>query len=108
MPDTTAKGLSKTQLAATLAEQHGITKRQAVDILDSLATIAHDEAKSKGEFTLPGIGKLVRQERAARQGRNPATGASIDIPAKTVLKFRVAKAAKDAVLPPAAGAAKKG
>ena len=68
----------------------------------SLTELAYREAK-KGEFVLPGLGKLVKQKRKARMGRNPATGATIKIPAKTVLKFRIAKAAKDAVL----GAAKK-
>src|SRR5687768_17247779 len=74
VPTTIEKALSKTQLAATLASQHGLTKQQAIDILDTIATLAHSETKSKGEFTLPGIGKLVRQERPARTGRNPATG----------------------------------
>jgi DNA-binding protein HU-beta len=59
--------------------------------------LAYSEAK-KGEFAVPGLGKLVKQKRKARLGRNPATGAEIKIPAKTVLKFRVAKAVKDAVL----------
>src|SRR5207247_11395839 len=64
----------------------------------SLADIAYNEAKKSGEFTIPGIGKLVKQHRKARDGRNPATGETIKIPAKTVIKFRVAKAAKDSVL----------
>jgi DNA-binding protein HU-beta len=91
-----AKALSKSQIAATLAEQHALTKKQAVEILDSIAQLAYKQAKHT--FTLPGLGKLVLVNRAARVGRNPATGQPINIPAKRVVKFRVAKAAKDAIL----------
>jgi DNA-binding protein HU-beta len=94
------KALTKSQIAAHFAEKFGISRRQAVDILDEVANLAYAETKKKGEFTVPGIGKLVKQQRKARTGRNPATGEAIKIPAKTVMKFRVAKAAKDAVLPP--------
>jgi DNA-binding protein HU-beta len=91
-----AKALSKSQLAASIAEGAGITKKQSVQILDLIATLAYKHAKNT--FTLPGIGKLVLVNRKARIGRNPATGAEIKIPAKKVVKFRVAKAAKDAIL----------
>ena len=91
-----AKALSKAQLAAAIADKHGITKKQAVEILDQIATLAYKHAKDT--FTLPGIGKLVLKNRAARIGRNPKTGEAIKIPAKRVVKFRVAKAAKDAIL----------
>ena len=91
-----AKALSKSQLAATVADEAAITKKQAVQILDLIAALAHKHAKNT--FTLPGIGKLVLVNRKARVGRNPATGESIKIPAKKVVKFRVAKAAKDAIL----------
>ena len=91
-----AKALSKSQIAASLAEKSGITKRQAVDILEQIAQLAYKNAKNT--FTLPGLGKLVLVNRAARLGRNPATGEQIQIPAKRVVKFRVAKACKDAVL----------
>lgn len=91
-----AKALSKSQLAANIADDTGITKKQAVQILDLIATLAYKHAKNT--FTLPGIGKLVLVNRKARVGRNPATGESIKIPAKKVVKFRVAKAAKDAIL----------
>jgi len=94
--------MTKTQLATELAEATGSTKKTAVQFMESLCVIAYREAK-KGEFTVPGIGKLVKSHRKARKGRNPATGEEIKIPAKTVVKFRVAKAAKDAVL----GAKKK-
>jgi len=91
-----AKPMTKSQIIAAVAEKAEISKTQAKDALDALAELAYKGAKVG--FTVPGIGKLVVVKRAARTGRNPATGASIKIPAKTVLKFRIAKAAKDAVL----------
>ncbi|WCJ60823.1 HU family DNA-binding protein [Fontisphaera persica] len=91
-----AKALTKSALAAALAEKAGITKKQANIVLVELAQLAYKNAKNT--FTLPGIGKLVLVNRKARQGRNPATGEVIQIPAKKVVKFRVAKACKDAVL----------
>jgi len=91
-----SKALSKSQLAAAIAEKAAISKKQAVEILDHLAELAYKHAKDT--FTLPGIGKLVLRNRAARMGRNPKTGEQIQIPAKRVVKFRVAKAARDAIL----------
>ncbi|MGB8368309.1 MAG: HU family DNA-binding protein [Limisphaerales bacterium] len=91
-----ANALSKSQLAAAIAEKAQISKKQAVEILENIATLAYKHAKDT--FTLPGIGKLVLKNRAARMGRNPKTGETISIPAKRVVKFRVAKAAKDAIL----------
>ncbi|HEY4417249.1 MAG TPA: HU family DNA-binding protein [Verrucomicrobiae bacterium] len=91
-----AKALSKAQIAALVAENNGLTKKQAVEILDQLAALAYKHAKDT--FTLPGLGKLVLVNRKARVGRNPATGETIQIKAKKVVKFRVAKAAKDAIL----------
>jgi DNA-binding protein HU-beta len=91
-----AKPLTKSQVAATVAEKTGVTKKAAAEILDLLAQLAYKNAKST--FTLPGIGKLVLVNRKARMGRNPATGEAIKIPAKRVVKFRVAKACKDAIL----------
>lgn len=91
-----AKALSKSQIAATIADKHGLSKKQAVEILDSIAELAYKNAKNT--FTLPGLGKLVLVNRKARMGRNPATGETIKIAAKRVVKFRVAKAAKDAIL----------
>jgi DNA-binding protein HU-beta len=88
--------MSKSQVAAALAEKVEISKKQAGALLEELATLAYKEAKNS--FTLPGIGKLVLVNRKARMGRNPATGEQIKIPAKKVVKFRVAKAAKDAIL----------
>jgi DNA-binding protein HU-beta len=91
-----AKALTKSQITASLAETVGITKKQATQTLEAIVALAYKNAKNA--FTLPGLGKLVLVNRKARMGRNPATGQSIKIPAKKVVKFRVAKAAKDAIL----------
>jgi DNA-binding protein HU-beta len=90
------KALSKSQIASAIADKNGITKKQAGLILEHIAELAYKNAKNT--FTLPGLGKLVLVNRKARIGRNPATGEQIQIPAKRVVKFRVAKAAKDAIL----------
>ena len=90
------KALSKSQIASVLAEKVGITKKQSVEYLEALAGLAYSNAKNT--FTLPGLGKLKLRDRAARVGRNPATGATIQIPAKRVVKFQVSKASKDAIL----------
>ncbi|MCI0454790.1 MAG: HU family DNA-binding protein [Candidatus Dadabacteria bacterium] len=91
-----AKPMTKSQITDHLAKKASLTKKNAAHILDELMGLAHREAKNT--FTLPGIGKLVVVNRKARIGRNPATGEEIKIPAKRVVKFRVAKACKDAVL----------
>ncbi|MBK8269712.1 MAG: HU family DNA-binding protein [Planctomycetes bacterium] len=91
-----SKKMSKSALVSTIAEKNEMSKKQVIAFMDSLVTVAYKEAKHG--FTLPGIGKLVLVKRKARMGRNPATGETIKIPAKTVVKFRVAKAAKDAIL----------
>jgi DNA-binding protein HU-beta len=91
-----AKPLTKSQIAADIAEKVGLSKKQAVQTLEVLAELAYKNAKNS--FTFPGIGKLVLVQRKARMGRNPATGETIKIAAKKVVKFRVAKAAKDAIL----------
>ncbi len=88
--------LTKSQVLMQLAEANGITKTAAADFLESLVELAYKEAANG--FTIPGLGKLVVVDRKARMGRNPATGESIHIPAKRVLKFRIAKAAKDAIM----------
>ena len=94
-----AKPITKSQLVAELAEKLGITKKDVGGFIDTLSQIAGRETKKNGSFTLPGIGKLVKVQRKARTGRNPATGEEIKIKAKTVVKFRVAKACKDAIIP---------
>jgi DNA-binding protein HU-beta len=91
-----AKALSKSQIAAALAEKVGITKKQAVLALDTLAEMSYKNAKNG--FTFPGVGKLVLVNRKARMGRNPKTGEPIKIPARKAVKFRVSKAAKVAIL----------
>src|SRR5580692_13152384 len=90
--------MTKTELQSALAEATQTDKRTAGVFLDALSNIAYKEIKKTGEFVLPGFGKLVKQKRKARTGFNPKTQQKIKIPAKTVVKFRVAKAAKDAVL----------
>jgi DNA-binding protein HU-beta len=95
-----AKGMTKTALVRHMAEKLGITNKEAAAGLELLADTAIKETKKNGEFTIPGIGKLVKADRKARLGRNPQTGETIKIKAKTVVKFRVAKAAKDAIAPP--------
>lgn len=96
-----AGSMTKSQIAEHLAGKTGMTKKGAVQFLDELAALAYKQAKNA--FTLPGLGKLVLVNRKARMGRNPATGEAIKIPAKKVVKFRIAKAAKDEIL----GAKKK-
>ncbi len=91
-----AKALTKSQIIASVAETVGITKKQAGLVVETLVGLAYKQAKNS--FTIPGLGKLVLVNRKARVGRNPATGEQIQIPAKRVVKFRVAKAAKDAIL----------
>ncbi len=90
------KALTKSQIVAGVADAAGITKKQAGAAIESLVGLAYKNAKNG--FTVPGLGKLVLVNRKARQGRNPATGQAIQIPAKRVVKFRVAKACKDAIL----------
>ena len=91
-----AKKMSKSQVIAHMADKLGITKKVAAQGMEEFVKLAYREAKNT--FTIPGLGKLVLVNRAARMGRNPATGATISIPAKRVVKFRVAKQAKEAIL----------
>ncbi len=91
-----AKAMTKSQILATLAEATDLPKKKMVEVLEALTEMAYKEAVNG--FTVPGLGKLVLRDRKARIGRNPQTGQPIQIPAKKVLKFRIAKAAKDAVL----------
>jgi DNA-binding protein HU-beta len=92
--------MTQTQLVRSIAESCEVNNKVARQFLDCLSSMAIGEVKKNGVFVLPGIGRLVRQDRKARIGRNPATGETIKIPAKKVVKFRVAKAAKDAIVPP--------
>ena len=88
--------LTKSQIVEALAQKTSVEKKTAEAMLDGLAQLAYEHAKD--EFTVPGIGKLIMVDRKARTARNPQTGATIQVPAKKALKFRIAKAAKDAIL----------
>lgn len=90
--------MTKSQLLTTMAETTGLAKKDVANFFEKMVELAYKEVKKNGVFVVPGIGKMVKIKRAARQGRNPATGETIQIPAKTVVKFRVGKAAKEAVL----------
>ena len=92
--------MTQTQLVRSLAESVEVPNKTARQFLESLASLAINEVKKNGVFVVPGLGRLVRVDRKARMGRNPATGEAIKIPAKKVVKFRVAKAAKDSIVPP--------
>jgi DNA-binding protein HU-beta len=95
-----AKMMTKSQVVSHLAEKTTIQKKVAASVLEELVALATKECKSAGQFVIPGLGKAVKAARKARVGRNPQTGEPIKIPAKTVVKFRLAKAFKDAVVPP--------
>ena len=94
------KTMTKTQVVSYMAEKSNISKKESAAILEELADLAVKETKRAGQFVIPGVGKLVKSHRKARKGRNPQTGEEIQIPAKTVVKFRVSKVCKDAVIPP--------
>ncbi len=102
------KILTKSQIVAHLADKTELPKKTVTGVLEELLALATKETKSNGQFVVPGLGKAVKAHRKAREGRNPQTGATIQIPAKTVVKFRMSKSFKDAVVPPKAAAAKKG
>jgi DNA-binding protein HU-beta len=93
------KPMTKSQIVSHFAGKFELSKKASAAILDEVAAFAVSETKKAGSFTLPGIGKLVLVKRKARIGRNPATGAEIHIPAKTVVKMRIAKACKEAIVP---------
>ncbi len=97
---TPVQKMTKTQLIRYMAGQMDAPPKQIAAFFDLLIETATTHTRKNGEFTIPGLGKLVKAQRAARLGRNPATGEAIKIKAKTTVKFRLAKAAKDAVVPP--------
>ena len=102
MATTAASGkrrMTQSEVINHFAEKTGMKRAQVKEFFEELSNLASQEVKSNGEFVLPGFGKLVRSDRKAREGRNPATGETIQIPAKTTLKFRVGKSMKDTVLP---------
>ncbi|MEJ2008548.1 MAG: HU family DNA-binding protein [Acidobacteriota bacterium] len=95
-----AKVMTKSQVVSHLADKVGLQKKATAAVLEELVTLATKECKSGGQFVVPGLGKAVKASRKARTGRNPQTGQPIKIPAKTVVKFRLAKSFKDSVVPP--------
>lgn len=99
MADPSARRMGKSELFSHFAERFDIKRTEARAIFEELLSLSEKELKRSGEFTLPGMVKLVVQNRKARMGRNPATGETIQIPAKTVVKARIAKQLKDSVLP---------
>jgi DNA-binding protein HU-beta len=94
------KPLTKAQVVSYFAKKFDLSKKVASSVIDEMAALAIAETKKVGAFTFPGVGKLVLVKRKARVGRNPATGEPINIPAKTVVKMRIAKACKEAIVPP--------
>ncbi len=90
--------MTKVQVLSALAEKTGLAKKEVASFMEALTDLAYSEVKKKGEFLLPGFGKMVKAHRKARTGVNPATGEKINIPAKTVAKFKLSKAAKESVL----------
>ena len=94
------KVLTKGQIVTHFAEKFEVSKKAAASMIEEMAALAIAETKKKGAFALPGIGKSVLVKRKARMGRNPATGKTIKIPAKTVVKIRLAKSFKEAIIPP--------
>ena len=90
--------MTQTAIVSTLAETTGMKKSEVKSVMDAMTELATSEVRKNGEFTVPGFGKLKKTNRKAREGRNPATGAVIKIPAKTTVKFSVGKAMKDSVL----------
>ncbi|HEX8424328.1 MAG TPA: HU family DNA-binding protein [Pyrinomonadaceae bacterium] len=93
------KRMTQSEILNHFAEKTGLKRAQVKDFFDQLAELASNEVKNNGEFALPNFGKLVLSERKAREGRNPQTGETIQIPAKTTLKFRLGKGIKDTVVP---------
>ncbi|HEX3558215.1 MAG TPA: HU family DNA-binding protein [Pyrinomonadaceae bacterium] len=93
------KRMSQSEVVNHFAEKFDMKRAQVKEIFEELANLAASEVKGNGEFVLPGFGKMVLSERKAREGRNPQTGETIQIPAKTALKFRLSKGMKDSVVP---------
>lgn len=94
------KPMTKSQILTHLAEANDMTKKDAQAFLDSLGELAYKETKKNEKFTLPGFGILKLQKRKARMARNPMTGESIKVPAKTVVKFTLSKVCKESIIPP--------
>jgi len=93
------KRMSQSEVINHFAEKYGMKRAQVKELFEEMANLAASEVKTNGEFVLPGFGKMVLSDRKAREGRNPQTGETIQIPAKTTLKFRLSKGMKDSVVP---------
>ena len=93
------KRMSQSEVVNHFAEKYELKRAQVKELFEELASLATNEVKESGEFVLPGFGKLVLSERKAREGRNPQTGETIQIPAKKALKFRIGKGMKDSLVP---------
>ena len=93
------KRMSQSEVINHFAEKYGMKRAQVKELFEEMANLAANEVKTNGEFVLPGFGKMVLSDRKAREGRNPQTGETIQIPAKTALKFRLSKGMKDSVVP---------
>ena len=93
------KRMSQSEVVNHFAEKFELKRAQVKELFEELSNLASREVKENGEFVLPGFGKMVLSERKAREGRNPQTGETIQIPAKTTLKFRLGKGIKDSVIP---------
>ena len=91
--------MSQSEVINHFAEKYGMKRVQVKELFEEMANLAASEVKTNGEFVLPGFGKMVLSDRKAREGRNPQTGETIQIPAKTTLKFRLSKGMKDSVVP---------
>jgi DNA-binding protein HU-beta len=89
--------MKQSEVIKHFADKTGLKQAQVKDLFEQVSKLAASEVQAKGEFVLPGFGKLVRSERKARKGRNPATGEVVKIPARTTLKFRVSKTMKSAL-----------
>lgn len=100
MAITTPTPMKKAEMLTALAETTGLQKKQVSEFIDALVDLSYKETKKNGAFVIPGLGKLTLKKRPKRKGRNPATGESIQIPAKTVVKFSLSKTCKDAIVPP--------
>ena len=97
---TAKKPMTKSQIIGNFADKFELTRKQAAEVVNEFAELAVAQTKKTGTFILPGIGKMTKVKRKARMGRNPATGEAIKIPAKTVVKMRLAKACAEAIVPP--------
>lgn len=89
--------MNQSELILQTSQISGLTRREVEHALKTAGDVVRDVLSEDGEVTLPGIGKLITVRKEARMARNPATGSTFHVAAKQVVKFRAAKALKDAV-----------